>query len=270
MNYLPLFFVILLVNAPFCSLATESDDSVESSSEQSTEGSEGSKATEATESSDEGFLNKAGKVAKDASAAVSKKLGETRERRENSDYLLLFNYSPLDLIIPSKYGLTMGLIRDADKSWEIEYVEGSFAIPFIVDDLGKMSDKRYSLIGRSYFGGNSFNFSYGLSYFDFSLFLGDKILNQVTNSAIPAIDLVEIQSFGVNFGLGHRWTFNRDITFGVDWISLAQPLLITKNKSAFLEHSTNQKDKDDVENAMRVISYFPRLSFFKLQVGILF
>lgn len=234
----------------------------------------GSEKTDPTpeqqEKTDKSVLDKAGQIAKDTSERVSKTLAETRARREKADYFVLANYSPFDLLIPSKYGLTFGYIKSADKTWELEYLRGSISVPVIVEDLGNMTDERFSVIGRSYFGGNSFNFSYGLSYFNFSLRLGDDLLNRVTEGNYPSIDLIEIQSLGFNLAIGNRWSFNHNVTFGVDWISLAQPVFVTNKKSAFLDHASNQQDKDDVDKTMNLISYFPRLAFLKLQLGILF
>jgi hypothetical protein len=93
-------------------------------------------------------------------------------------------------------GFSLGLNNDGDKTWELEYLRGSISVPFIIEDLGKMTDERISIIGRSYFGGNSFNLSYGVSYFNFSLHLGDKLLGGLTGGAYPSIDLVEIKAYG--------------------------------------------------------------------------
>jgi hypothetical protein len=218
----------------------------------------------------DGVLTEIKETTKETTKEILETLNETRERREKADYFVMANYSLLDLLIPSKYGVTLGAIKTADKTWEFEYLKGSVAVPFIIEDLGKVSDERFSLIGRSYFGGNSFNLSYGLTYFDFSLHLGDKIMNRVTGGAYPSMDLVQIQSLGFNVAFGNRWTFNKNVTFGIDWISWAQPVYTTNEKSAFLDHANNQQDKDDVEKAMKLISYFPRLALVKLQIGILF
>jgi hypothetical protein len=68
------------------------------------------------EKNENGVLDKAGQVAKDTSERVSKNLAEARERRENADYFALANYSPIDLLIPSKLGFTLGYIKSADKT----------------------------------------------------------------------------------------------------------------------------------------------------------
>lgn len=209
-------------------------------------------------------------VAKEANRKVTETLSETRLRRQNADYYLLGNYSLFDLLIPSKYGFSLGYIQNVDTSWEFEYLKGTVSVPFVVEDLGKMSDERFSIIRRSYFGGNSFNLSYGVSYFDFSLHLGDKLLSRVTSGSHPSIDLIEVQSLGLNIGVGNRWSFNKNITVGIDWISWAQPIFVTKKSSEYLKYANNQEDKDDVDTAMKIISYFPRLAFMKIQFGILF
>lgn len=79
----------------------------------------------------------------------SKNLSENRTGRENADYFTLVNYSPLDLLIPSKYGLTFGYIQSPERTWELEYLRGSFSVPFLVKDLGKMTDSRKLSLFRS-------------------------------------------------------------------------------------------------------------------------
>jgi hypothetical protein len=46
--------------------------------------------------------------------------------------------------------------------------------------------------------------------------------------------------------------------------------MVTKKESAFLDYATNENDKDNVETALKTISYFPRFTLLKVQVGILF
>ncbi|MDZ4677453.1 MAG: hypothetical protein SGI74_08080 [Oligoflexia bacterium] len=216
------------------------------------------------------IADKATKDIKKTADEVLVVLGETRERRSQANYFALLNYSFLDLLIPGKYGLTIGLLRDLDKSWEFEYLRGTMSVPFLITDLVKMTDERFSIIGRSYFGSNSFNLNYGLTYFNFSLNLGDKLMSRVSGGAYPSMDLIAVQALGFNVGIGNRWTFKHNITLGIDWISWSQPVIITKRQAGFLDASSNQADKDAVENSIKYMAYFPRLLLLKLQLGILF
>ncbi len=205
-------------------------------------------------------------VAKDISAAIN----EAREQRAAAKAIVLFNYAPLDMLIPSKTGGTIGWVKTAGKTWELEYLSGSISVPFLIKDLGEMKDKRISIIGRSFYENNSFNFSYGLSYFDFSVNLGDDLLNRISSGSYPSIDLITIQSLGFNMAFGNRWSFSHGITFGVDWFSWEQPLFTTTKDDDYLNYVTNANDRENVADAIKFISYCPRLSFAKLQLGIMF
>ena len=218
----------------------------------------------------EGFLDKTKKSAEAASQTIIEKLNETKERRASNKYLALLSYSAFDLIIPSKIGLSLGYMPDVDRTWELEYLKGSIAVPFLVEDLGSMNDERISLIKRSYLGTNSFNINYGLTYFRFNLHLGDEILNRLSSGVYPSVDLVNIETLGFNIGIGNRWSFNKNITVSVDWVSLSQPIYVWKKDSAFLTYASNENDRENVDDLIRIVSYFPRFQIFKFQVGILF
>lgn len=215
------------------------------------------------------IVEKSGEFQQESSEQTSENKSTTRDHRSTADYFIMGYYSPIDLLIPSKYGLSAGLITDADRTTELEYLRGSISVPFVVEDLGSMKDERFSIVRRHYFGRNSFNFGYGITYFDFTIHLGNKFLDQI-QQAYPSTDLVEAQSLGFNLSIGNRWTFFRNITIGVDWISWAQPIFVTNKKAAFLDTSASEQDRKDVDKALDVITYFPRFSFFKLQLGILF
>lgn len=196
-------------------------------------------------------------------------LDESRERREQNSYFVLGNYSSLDLIIPGKIGVTVGINNSADKSWEFEYLSGSFGVPMFIADLGKITDKRLSLTKRSYFGSNSLNISYGVTFFSFDADLGDKFVNSI-NGNYPSAKVIGLKSWGFNLGIGNRWTIREDITLGVDWISWAQPLFVSEKNDDFVNHSTSPEYKDDVDTALKILSYLPRLSVLKLQFGMMF
>ncbi|MGE0761885.1 MAG: hypothetical protein AB7N80_01275 [Bdellovibrionales bacterium] len=204
-----------------------------------------------------------------AAQVVTDKLNEARTRRAENKYFAYLAYSSLDLLIPSKIGASLGHVSDVDHTWELEYISGSIAVPFIVEDLGKLTDRRIALTRYNYGGRNSFYFSYGLTYFSFKLHLGDELLNKITGS-YPSYDIIEINSLGVNFGLGNRWVFNHDISVGIDWFQWSQPLFVTDKKGTYLDYATDSGDRDDVETAIKLISYFPRWTVLKVSLGWMF
>lgn len=195
-------------------------------------------------------------------------IGSSRQLREQTNFIGMAEYSHFDLIIPAKKGLSLGWVRSADKTVEFEYLKGSISAPFLIEDLGEIADTRISLMQRSFVGSNSFNLHYGITYFDLNLHLGSDILGRITNT--PSFDAIRLQSLGFVLGLGNRWNFAHGITFGVDWISWAQPVYLIKKEDALTESISNAQDKDHIDTAIRIGSFFPRLAFLKLQLGMSF
>lgn len=194
----------------------------------------------------------------------------TRVRRGEGQGFVLAQYSFLDLLLPGKMGLTAGWVEHVGRTWEFEYLKGSLSVPFLIDDLGEMVDERFSIIGRSYLARNSFHVSYGLGYYRFRVRLGSDMVNRVSGGYYPSMDLIEVDSLGLHLGVGHRWTAKNGFTWGVDWVSWAQPLIKVKSAAPFLDRANNADDLSVVRGAVNVISYSPRLSFLRLQLGYLF
>lgn len=214
-------------------------------------------------------LNKAAENTKETLSQVNRSLDRAPERREFYSYSGLLTYAPFDLIIPSKLGATLSYQQDADRTYELEFLRGTFAIPFVIDDLGKITDQRLSLLKRSYFGSNSFNIIYGLTYFTFSVHIGDDIMNRIVGS-YPDINLVAIEALGFTVGFGNRWVIADRFILGVDWFSWAQPVYVTKRDAKILDYTTDPDDYKNIDDVLRIASYFPRFSLFKLQAGIMF
>ncbi len=191
-----------------------------------------------------------------------------RARRDQSTVVVLGSFVPVDLLIPSKVGGTIGWISSADQTLEFEYLVGSIQAPFVVGDIGSMTDTRMSLIRRTYNDRNSFNFFAGVTYFMFDIHVGNDILSRLNVATFPDLDLISQRAVGVVIGLGNRWTFDRNITLGIDWFSWSQPIWVTQRENQILNYMSNQKDRDAVNDAIEVISYLPRLSFLKVQLGI--
>lgn len=216
------------------------------------------------------YTNKALNVVGDSVKAVNTELNSTRTSREKSKYFAIGSYSAADLIIPGKWGVTAGKVLNADKTYELEYLRGSLSIPFFIDNLGGMTEQRLSFIARSYFGYNSFNVGYGITYNDFSIKYGSDLLNRISGSYPSSVESLSIKTLGVNFSIGNRWQISDNIIFGLDWFSWSQPITEIERKNDFTKYATNQNDKDESEKAARSISYLPRFAVLKLQLGISF
>ncbi|WP_409480115.1 hypothetical protein [Pseudobdellovibrio sp. HCB154] len=203
---------------------------------------------------------------KESKDQVVQALSHSRLVRQNSNYFATGNFAPVDLILPSKFGLTLGVVNDVDCTWELEYLKSSVSVPFLVDDIGEMTDERLSLIRRNYFGTETFNLSYGLSYNRFKMHIGSKYLAYIATN-IPDVDLMQIDSLGFNVGIGNRWIFSNRWMVGVDWASWSQPVFTTKYNNKYSDYATDEDSKDTVDTVAKLIRWVPRITLLKLQVG---
>ena len=204
--------------------------------------------------------------ARAATAKVGAVLNESKYHRDNSNITVMLGYAPIDMILPSKLGGSVGWNDGAEASYEIEYMGSKLSVPFVVKDLGSFSDKRISIIKRSYKSRNSFNFHYGVSYFDTDVAVGNEYLSSATN--VPRnLDLIGIKSLGVIWGVGNRWNFKPGFTAGVDWISWAQPLIVLSREDRLINYVNDEGTRDALKQALNLSSYVPRFTLLKVQFG---
>lgn len=184
-------------------------------------------------------------------------------------YFGAVTYTALEFPIPNKFGARLGKRTSPGQSWELEYVKGSWGPPGGFRKLGSLSDSRLSVIGRSYMG-EHFHFIYGVSFFDFSADVGDALVSGVSGGAYPSMNAAKVQGLGVNVGLGHSWVFREKLVLGIDWLSWAQPLKLTRRSSDFIRSSTDESTKAYVADTLKIISYIPRFSILSVHLGVLF
>lgn len=179
------------------------------------------------------------------------------------------NFSPFDLWIPYKYGLSYGYNYSKTTTFEIEYLTQSLKSPIIFDDLGHITDSRLSLLARKFKKESSFNTFYGLNLSTLTAKLGPAYLSTI--SANPsAYDIVKIQTLGITYGLGNRWTMYDKYNLSIDWITLNLPLITTKSELGFLSNSNSENRKDDVEKVVRIFRKLPSFAALKVQIGMSF
>lgn len=195
---------------------------------------------------------------------------ESIQKRNSIDYAFLAHYSYLDLVIPGKYGLTFSM-NSADRTaqYEIQYLRGSVSVPFVIQDLGSMTEQRLSFLKRNFSSTSNFNWFYGISYNKFDIELGPKYLGSLApGQNIANYKLMNIETLGFDLGLGHRWYYKNGFTIAVDWAAISQPLALLKREAPYTEASnTSQDNQDNADKALKVISYFPRFSFLKFTLG---
>jgi len=183
--------------------------------------------------------------------------------------LVSFQYSYLDLLIPGKWGLGGQWAFAPGQVWELSYLKGSLSGPWIMEDIGSMSDTRIRLGKRSQRSGSSFNLGLGVAYYDFEVRLGNKLLSSISRDA-PNAELIKARSLGAYISVGNRWSLGQSGVIGIDWLVWSQPLIKLEEKSEFFNRVSDEDDEDIVERAIKKVYRFPRIVLLKLELGFRF
>lgn len=195
----------------------------------------------------------------------------SKEIRKDYQFSALGVYSPLDLWIPNKLGVGL-VFQPKESQWalEIEYLRSTFEANLLVEDIGRITDQRLSLLGRSFNGRNSFNFIYGAFYGHQKVELSTKVLSEATGIPLSAIDLIDVKTAGVTWGVGNQWYINDRVIFGIDWFLINIPITKINSDAPILNYVSDTKTKDDVQDVVDVISKVPSFTLLKLQLGVSF
>jgi hypothetical protein len=218
------------------------------------------------------ILDEAKTIGTQAKIAGDRITDESQLYRQQSHGSVLFNYSPIDLILPGKKGLSLSFNnKEIDRAIELEYLKASVGIPLLIAELGKMQDERINLNYRYFGGRSSFNWFWGLSYNKFEVTLGHDLLNSlIPGSPIPNVELMDVSTLGFNLGIGNRFQLGKSVNFAIDWLAWSQPIIISRKVAPYLEATNSESDRDKAEKTLGLIAYLPRLSIFKMSLGFTF
>jgi hypothetical protein len=123
---------------------------------------------------------------------------------------------------------------------------------------------------RSYGKRNSFSFVTGLYYNVLSMRLGSKALDSVVSGLRTSVDLLEIHTVGINWGIGNRWQTKGGFVWGADWIAINVPLWIVKQEHPFIDASYNEGFREDAQTALSFFRRIPEIAALKIQLGFSF
>ena len=186
--------------------------------------------------------------------------------RQEARASVLVHFAPYDLLLPGKIGATVGWHRDNGHTlYEFEYLRAKMSVPALIDDIGSLTEQRFSLTRRSFSHRESFNWFWGLNYNSLDITLGSDYLAAVGGNT--RYELLQITSLGAHVGLGNRWYITKNVHFAIDWFTWSQPLFILSKKADYLDAATAGGRRDDVDTAMNLAAVFPRFSLLKLGLG---
>ncbi|MGE0525836.1 MAG: hypothetical protein AB7G93_12935 [Bdellovibrionales bacterium] len=197
-------------------------------------------------------------------------LPDSRSNRAVQNWTGLASWSPLDMWIPSKWGLSAVYVASPATSFEFEYLRGTLGVGFFGKDLGEIREERYTAMVRRYGRRNSFNYFAGFNYTRLQSHLGEKFLSTLAGSERTFANVVDFASMGLSLGLGNRWQFKNGLTFGADWLAINIPLWLVKEDTPFLDLTSSTERAEDVRDWLRIVRRIPALATLKLQVGFSF
>jgi hypothetical protein len=204
----------------------------------------------------------------DSVKVADQALTESTAIRRTKNYGIFLNYSPMDLLIPSKIGGSF-YFSSSDKAnqYEFQFLTSTLSAGGYSLDIASMTETKFSLLNRHFSQDSNFNFYYGLSYATLEAQLGSDYLNSVPANERPHADMMKIHVLALDLGIGNRWYFDNGLNIGVDWIGITQPVASLKKEQHFTDYSTNPDDKDNVDKFLSLVTSLPRLYLLKLQLG---
>ena len=187
----------------------------------------------------------------------------TKENRSNSTSTLMIGNQFITSWIPSKYTGSYTYLFNEKWSLEAEYSWASFSTSFVGIELGEISESRSTLQAR-YYVSNSFHFSFGGVYSRFHAKLGNDYLDTLGNKISTGFSA---ENIGVTAGLGNRWQWSNGITFGVDWIRLNYPVILSKIDDDALNDVADSADRGDLKDSIKTFNRLPTFVLFGLNLG---
>jgi hypothetical protein len=167
-----------------------------------------------------------------------------------------------------KHGPTLGWIRDADQTFELERQSGSLGISLFGLDIGSFEET--VTLGRfRWFTGNSFHWSLGAGERRYRLSLGDETLDQVASAvgASARYDVVAVRNWVAAFGLGNRWQLAPGFVVGVDWLDVLVPVGQGEARSRLYDELPDGAVRRGLHRAFGALRYGPTFEVLRLQLG---
>ena len=192
----------------------------------------------------------------------------TRSVRALSQYTLNGHFSYLSTWLPVKYGISAGYIKNDNWTIEAELTRRSISAKLLSVDFGQVTDQRYGVQARWYPSSNSFNVIMGLFKSEFSFELGNTYLNHIPGK--PSNTKWKFESLGPQLGLSNRFQWSNGFTLGADWFMMYIPLFSKNVDDSALESVTNASDREDLDNATKIIRNTPQFDILRLTLGYTF
>ncbi len=188
--------------------------------------------------------------------------GETPSSSTSKKWGVYGSYSYLDTWLPGKWGI-IGSYQQDFVAYELALQQASYSFDFVIDDLGKIRDRRIHLSRRSFAWEGSFNYQLGLYYNSVSVTLGKSYMGVVG----VEFDVVSVSTAGVMGGIGNRWTLDKGWSFGVDWLKVFYPIWEISRNDDYVKEADDEDNKNAVDGLLDAIANIPTISLLHIELG---
>jgi hypothetical protein len=215
-------------------------------------------------------MEKQVETGKDKVEEARQVLAATKDHRAASKWTTNAHYSLFEMWVPGKWGGSIGYVRSASSTYDLEYSRASFGLGTFGVDVGSVTEQRFVLGWRSYGRRNSFHFLSGLNYTKLEVKLGNKYLSSVPGMTRTSVDFVSLETLGVTWGIASRWQTKGGFTWGLDWLVIHIPLVTLSEHNAFDDYTANTEYSQEVDDTLGWFKHIPSFAVAKVQLGFTF
>lgn len=187
----------------------------------------------------------------------------SHEYRDETKHSVVFGYHLLSSWIPFKWSASYTHNFNSKWSLEAEFSRGHWGYGMIGLDLASVSENRYSLMARRYWG-NSFHGIAGIFRNEFVGKLGNDYVEYLSNKSI---DDFSVYGNGVVLGLGNRWQWGNGFTLGIDWFRVNIPLIDNRVDNDVIDNLSDNQKMKVIRNLIDKVSDIPTLGMFGINLG---
>lgn len=185
----------------------------------------------------------------------------SRELRLQKTLSIGINWNFIAMWVPNKIGANASYNFSERKTILIEYQSASVKVGAFDINLGGIKEAKYGAILKSFGESNTFHLSYGITKYQFKAELGSDLFGPVN---LPFLPLFDINSVGVQFGMGNQFNWDNGLTLGIEWFSIYFHTF-AKNKNLEVFNYLNASDRDKANKAVDLIYNLPIIELLKIQ-----
>lgn len=185
-------------------------------------------------------------------------------REQDKKFNLMLDYGLVNLPFPSSIGLEASFFITPGATISLDYQKSTIPLDFFSFEFGNLSESNLVIQSRLY-PSKRFNLLFGLGKRKTSLNLATTYFQLLTGTTTP---VSELEATILRLGAGHKWTLKKKYRLAIDWIHLDIPIRAKTNVSA--SSFADPEDVDDVQNAEKIMRWYPSGVLAQFKIGLAF